>query len=285
MPGVLFVAFAGILTGTGIWLLITRNNAGERISMKQRGRNLIKRFIKKKEMINVEDDNIVKGTHYHLSLKTYNYTRSAIAGIFIAFGLTALSSRMFILGIIIFLMSWPKERLGDVINLPFHYFCKVIRTVDREVKDMELMEVLSLLKNIIVQLRNNPLGADYIIEYIATNVDLTKTAFLKMLNQLRLNRIREAEQYFEDEIGTPLAKDVARILLQLDNLNPQEQEEMLVSIQRQIREAKITAQKTRTEMMCDLVTIPASITVMFIFINFIFVIIGIDQFNQMSSIF
>jgi hypothetical protein len=284
MIGIIYVSLSGLLIGSGFLWLIFKARTQERVSLKQRFRKLLSRFVKKKAMINQEDDNIVKGTHYHLSLKHYNYVRYGVSATILASGITALSSTVFIAAIVFFLASWPQEKFGDMIKLPFYYFCRTIRTIDKDRKDMELMEVLSLLKNMTVQLRNNPLGADYIIEYLAANVDLTKSAFLKMLNQMRLNRMREAEQYFEEEIGTPLAKDVARILLQLDKLNPAEQEEMLVSIQRQIREAKTTVQKARTELMCDLVMIPASITVMLLFINFIVVVMGIDQLNQFQNL-
>ena len=285
MIGILMSIFSGCLIGSGIWIIFNINEEPrQKRKFKQRIKSQMGKILKKKALRNDEADNIVKGTHYYISVNHYNNMRFIIAAIFILFGAISINSNLFIFSIAFFILSWPKENVGKL-RLPFYYFCMVIRNIDKEKKDIELMEVLSLLKNIMVQMRNNPLGADYIIDYIALNTELTKTAFLKLLNQMRLNRYREAEEFFEDEIGTPLSKDVARIMLQLDSLNPMELEEMLVSVQRQIREMKITSQKSRTELVSDLVMIPISFTMMIIFLNFILVTMGIDQFNQLTMLF
>lgn len=285
MIGILIVVMSGCLTGYGI-LMIVNNELPEdqKVKLKQQIKGQMGKFLKKKTMRNDEADNIVKGTHYFISIRHYNNARIILAFLIMVFGLTSLSRSLFIISVVFYLISWPKGNVG-VINTPFYYFCMVIRNIDKEKKDIELMEVLSLLKNIVVQMRNNPLGADYIIDYIAFNTELTKAAFLKLLNLIRLNKYKEAAESFENEIGTPLSRDVARIFLQLDRLNPAELEEMLISIQRQIREMKITSQTTRTELISNLVIIPTSLTMMVIFLNFIYVTMGIDQFNQLSIFF
>lgn len=282
MIDIIVAIVSGLLFGTGVLLLYDLHDGTKRVSLKQRLKSQVSKVLKKKSMHDDEESNIVKGTHFYISINHYNAIRSVISAVILLFGW--LDKSFILFACLFFLLSWPRDTIW-VVRLPFYYFCKMVSDIDKEKKDIELMDVLSLLKNLMIQMRNNPLGSDYIIDYITENTDLTKSAFLKLLNLMRLSRHRDAAETFENEIRTPLAKDVSRIILRLDDLNPAELEEMVISVQRQVQEMKITKQDSRNELVSDLTMIPTTATMMFIFFNFMYVAFGIDQLQQLRMIF
>lgn len=271
--GIFIVVSSGILIGLGCIYFVLETNRIRDATNNLKGK--VGMFLSEK-LAKESNENILSGTHYYLNINTVNYIRYGLLIIFVLLATLLQSLNWCAFGILIFFITLPVNKLGENIKMPYFFFCEFFRKLDRDAKDKELIETISLLKNIMVQMENQPLGADYIVEYLANHSKLTKTAFLKLLNQLRLNRYDIAEQVFYKEIGTKLSKEVAKIIMQLDKFNPSTLKETLSSVQRSIRESKITEQKLRDEKLSDIALIPGVATIMLIFINFIVVAYLLD---------
>lgn len=271
----LLIAAAGVLVGIGVIILILSKPE----SLDNSG--VVNRVIAKG--FSQEEENILSGTHYYMSYAKYNFFLIVVVFSIVLLGLLMLSNELFILAVVVYILFYPRRKVG-IIKMPFFHICDMLRKRDGAMKDDELLEILSLLKNIMIQLRHNSLGADYIIEYLMGNAELTKPAFYKMLNLLRLGRVDEAQKAFEAEIGTPLAVDAGRLLIQIDEVESAILEQALISIERQIREVGNTHKKTTNERYSDLILVPVIFTAMMVFLNFL-VVTFVSTLVDATSIF
>jgi len=142
---------------------------------------------------------------------------------------------------------------------------------------------MSILKNLVVQQRDNPLGADYIIKYVGDNAKLTQNAYWLMLNKLRLNKTKEAEEAFIECIGTDLAKEMANLLVDLDRLNPADLEESILSRQNYIREVKKTKLIRRGQLSSDIAYIPVVISLIWVFMNFVVIAFYLQEKTKLAQ--
>lgn len=230
-----------------------------------------------------KEERLFQGTHYNMTLYKYNQIRLYTAIAIGVIGIVTVNRSLIIMSIVTFFIFYPKEKVLKI-HLPFGLIYKYCRKKDKVMKDDELLEVLSLLKNMMVQLRNNPKGADYIIDYLSGTTDLTKPAFYKFLNLIRLGKIENAEKTFVEELNTSLAADTARILINLDNVEPIILEQSIISIQNEIRQIKTTHKQTRNELYSDLILIPIILTIVFEFVNFL-IVAYIGELSSLSYFF
>lgn len=279
----LIVATFGLLIGSGILLIVFRNSEPELAFMQGDFRKKMNKTLKK-SLKAKRENNLLYGTTKYLDRNIYNTARLGVLAFFIVVGVLKASLGLAVFGVILYLMSYPQELTAKGMKLPYHYFIRTIKRGETKKKDHELMEALSILKNLMVQQKDNPLGADYIIEYLAQDAKLTKAAYLHFLSKLRLGQLEEATMAFSEEINTALGKDVAHLFSQLDRLNPAEMEEAVVSRQRHIRELKTTEEKNKDQLKSDLIYAPVVITVLAIFMNFIVVVFWVGQADTLSQI-
>ncbi|QIB69796.1 hypothetical protein Ami103574_10895 [Aminipila butyrica] len=216
------------------------------------------------------EDKLFGNTHYKMTRGQYDKFRLIVFIGLALMGILTLQKWIVLTGVIMYVISYPRRfigKFGTPYNLLYMHYIKK----EQQLKDDELFTALSLLRNMMVQLRHTPKGADYIIEYIAGDAKLTRPAFLKVLNLMRLGRMKEAEESFIQDIGTPLSVDTARILVQLDALEPSTMEKNLLSIQREISEIGNTKKQMMDELYSDMLLIPIIITVMLVFLDFLVV--------------
>lgn len=143
--------------------------------------------------------------------------------------------------------------------------------------DREIFEGITFLRNLAAISKGADTSTDYIIQKLAEHTGILQPIYLNMLSQLRMNKKREAILSFYQEVGTPISKDFARLLIQWDEISPSELSETLLSYEKSIKEIRITSQKRRDEIVSELIYFPVVLNVLIIFINFIYVAYFIQQ--------
>lgn len=281
MYGLIIVGIVGTAIGFGIMMLVVpeRNetdDSGARFKVNKAARKSIRAR---------KESNILTGTTVYMDRNTYNAVRTVLCGICIMIGGMTFNFFIAIIGVVVFLLTIPKEYTKKDRKLPFHMFVQFVRNMDKDKKDDEMMECLSVFKNFIVQTREKPLGADYIIEYLASNTIYIKSPLYRMLGKIRMGRKEEAEFTFAEEVGSELAKDFAHLLAQIDEMNPAELEEAVISRQKYISEIRNTKNIRRAQLVSDLVYFPVVVTVMMILMNFMLVAYYLEQREQMAVFF
>ena len=221
-------------------------------------------------------DNILMGTGIFMTRSHYQLFRFMVLSTGVLGGLIAENQQIVMVFIILFIAASPRTKVSHL-DTPFGFALKALKTQYGYKKDNEIFEAMAFLKNSIAMTRNNPIGADLMIEQLAGYGDLLKPIYFRMLNLLRLNRKEEAIDFFAREAGTSVSRDFGRLLIQLDEISPRELEETLLSYQKNMREVKITRQKQQDEIMSDCLYLPVVINVLLIFINFIYVSYFIEQ--------
>jgi hypothetical protein len=149
-------------------------------------------------------------------------------------------------------------------------------------KDIEIYQSIAILRNMIKANKLNKLSSDYMIEQLAIYSELLRNTYFKVLNLLRLNRKQEAIQLFSIEVGTRVSLDFGRLIIELEKMDNRELDEILISLQKNIREERITKQKKNDEIISDILYLPVVVNVLLIFINFLYVSYFINQKNVFS---
>jgi len=164
------------------------------------------------------------------------------------------------------LREWLKARRGDRI-------------------DREIYESISFLRNIIALGNGRRVGSDYIIEQLSHREDTLQPVYIKMLRFLRLGKSDDAIRAFSAEAFTPTGIEFGDLLLRWDELDPIELNEILISQQKAIKEAKGTAQRKQDEIVSELLYFPVVLNVFVIFINFIVVGYFMEQQQMLRMLF
>lgn len=159
-----------------------------------------------------------------------------------------------------------------------------IRACQEKKMDREIFESITFLRNLASIERGRNLSTDSIVEKLSEHNGLLQPIFIRMLNLLRINQVKEAAALFSQKVGTPAGRDFAGLLIQWDRLEPGELLETLLSCEKSMKAVRITDQKRRDEIISDLVYLPVVVNILVIFINFIYVAYFIDQ-KEMLQVF
>jgi len=162
--------------------------------------------------------------------------------------------------------EWLKMRKGERIN-------------------KEIYESISFLRNIIALGSGRKVGADYVIEQLSYKDGILQSVYIKMLRLLRIGKPEEAVKAFTKEVFTEVALDFGNLLLRWDELDPLELTEILISLQKHIKETKSTAQRKQDEIISELIYFPIVLNVFLIFINFIIVGYFMEQQVMFNMLF
>lgn len=160
---------------------------------------------------------------------------------------------------------------------------KLVRRMKKEKQDKEIYEAIAFLRNM-TAIGKSHVSSDFVIQQLAGHKGLLKPVYVKMLSSLRLNQKEAAATIFYEAVGTPISKDFARLLIQWDEIDPEDLTEILLSHQKNIKEIRITEQKRKDELISDLIYFPVVVNVILIFMNFIYVAYFIDQ-KEMLEMF
>ncbi len=154
-----------------------------------------------------------------------------------------------------------------------------------EKADMEIYESISFMRNIMALGNGRNISADHLISQLAERDSQLKTAYIKMLSMLRVNKKAEAAEAFSDEAGTVMGREFAGLLIQWDELDPAALSEILLSHQKNIKEVRVTARKKRDEAISDLIYLPVVANVMMICINCIYTTYYLQQQEMFGMFF
>ena len=150
--------------------------------------------------------------------------------------------------------------------------------------EAEIYEGISMLRNLISLGGANP-GTDKAVQILSEKNGCLRPAYLGFLAKLRLNRKEEALEAFTDAAGAPRAREFAGLLLKLDELSGSELNEILISHQKSIKEARITEQRRFDETVSDLIYLPAVLNVVVVFVNFIYIAYLMQQREILNMLF
>lgn len=166
---------------------------------------------------------------------------------------------------------------------PEHFLVKIaplealLQKRREEKANLEICEGISFLRNMTMLWQGRFLSADAMVEQLAAKRGMLSLHYGAMLRLLRQNQKEAAAKAFAEGAGTEISGDFARLLVQWDELDPEQLMETLLSYQLAIKEVRATQRRQRDELISDLIYLPVVINVMLVFINFIYVGYFIDQ--------
>jgi hypothetical protein len=155
----------------------------------------------------------------------------------------------------------------------------------KERMDRELFDAIGTVRNIIASSAGARIPADALFEQLARADGEVAAAFRRALPLLRVNRRAEMARRFSEDVGTPMAGDLIRILARWDEVSPEKLSSTLLSYRDAIKEARTTALKRRGETLSDLVYFPAVLNMLVVLMNFIFVSYYIEQKDLFEQLF
>ena len=253
------------------------------------GKSRLSLYSKPKELIsklsfNINDRrNILTDTGFVLSKKIYEISRLMGLIAILTFGYYFKNPLLIIVSISLYIISIPIEKIHNKTTI-YGILITYIRKRYSDKKDMEIYQSIALLRNMIKTNKFNKLSSDYMIEQLAIYSELLRNTYFKVLNLLRLNKKQEAIQLFSSEVRTKVSSDFGRLIIELENMENRELDEILISLQKNIREERITKQKKNDELISDILYIPVVLNVLLIFINFLYVAYFINQKNFFSML-
>lgn len=225
-------------------------------------------------------DLIFQSAGVRLSLRRYNAIRDAGLILISIIALAELfggdygsAAKTLGYGALIAFVTYPKERVFGRRSL-FKMALDLLRKSYLESKDLELMSVITQMKNLSVSNRDKPISAVFMLKELMRFTKITKPVFGKTTTLLIRDGPKEASLYFADTFGTRLGENFATVILKLDELNPVEFTAQLELFQISIRELKKTRKNKRQENEANLMFVLASLQVLIITMNFIMMVIG-----------
>lgn len=143
--------------------------------------------------------------------------------------------------------------------------------------EREIARDMAFLRNLLLLGSGSVFSVDYVLTRLAFREGPLKPAYLAMLSHQRLNRKQKALEAFSSYVQVPMARELAGLLLQWDELESKVISEILTSHQKTLRDIRMTQQTRRDETMSDLIYLPAVFNVLIICVNFIYISYYINQ--------
>jgi hypothetical protein len=157
--------------------------------------------------------------------------------------------------------------------------------MQKERKNREIYEAISFLRNVTAVGMSGRMSADLALQRLAENKGVLQPAYAKTLGLLRLNKREEAVKKFEEAVGDGLGIDFIRVVLQWDDIDPQELTASLISYQKSLKEMRVTERRKKDELLSDLIYIPVVVNILLIFVNFIFIAYFAEQRDMLRDLF
>ncbi len=162
---------------------------------------------------------------------------------------------------------------------------RFLEKIKQDKKDKEIYEAISLLRNMNTINLGIGMSTEAVLEQLADLGGELKETYLEMLSMVRMNKREEAALVFHERIGSKISRDFGRLLIQWDDINPEDLTETLISHQKSIKEIRITEQKRKDEVTSDLIFFPVVVNVIVILINFVYVGYFIQQQEMLTQMF
>ncbi len=150
--------------------------------------------------------------------------------------------------------------------------------------DHEIFNGLGYLRNRIMSSDVSKINTDNMIEELLINADVLRPAYLNMLSFVRVDDRKRAAEVFNEMAHSDNSREYARILIQLDEMAPEEMYDSLRAFQKTIGESKVTRLKKRDEAVSDLLYLPVVLNLVIIFFNFIYIAYFIQQKDMLKML-
>ncbi|MDR1136318.1 MAG: hypothetical protein LBL49_09115 [Clostridiales Family XIII bacterium] len=157
--------------------------------------------------------------------------------------------------------------------------------IRREQREREIYEGISFLRNINAVGMGKSMSADLTLQKLAENRGILQPVYAKALGLLRMNKKKEVERVFAESTGGGIGRDYIRVILQWDEIDPNELMSSLISYQKSMKEMRTTTCKKRDELVSDLIYVPVVINILAVFMNFIFVAYFLEQRDMLRTLF
>ena len=154
----------------------------------------------------------------------------------------------------------------------------------KEKAEIEIWESISFMRNVVSNGEGGHYTSDALLEEFIRRKEVLAPAFTGTLQLMRQNQMDEAFKYFTDLVATKNSKEFAHLLIRWDIIDPDYLMETLVTYQKNIREARFTAQKQRDETLSNLIYLPAVLNIMLILLNFIYVGYFKEQMEMLTMV-
>lgn len=155
----------------------------------------------------------------------------------------------------------------------------------REAMQRDLAESLSYIKNLVVIGRGENMSAQLLLEELSELSKDLGPVFLSMARCVQLFDKQTAAQQLYDALPFSYAKDIGEFLSGWEDVPPADLLNTVEVYRSALREARLTKQKRRDEMISDLVYFPVVVNAMAVLMNFIYVAYFLQQREALSVLF
>lgn len=177
-----------------------------------------------------------------------------------------------------------KKLLWEKLVMISEWLCMRIslRFLDAGRIRREISEGLMLIRNRIAVSDRSRITTDIMLEELIEDADRLRYPYSRMLSLVRTGEKKKAVSEFEMLTGSSYAKEYARMILMLDEMDPIDVNENLSSFQRGMNEERITQIRKRDAGLSDLLYLPVVLNLLLIFFNFLYVGYFMQQKDLMA---
>ena len=158
----------------------------------------------------------------------------------------------------------------------------------REQTAREIFSALSLLRNQASSStaeNSRPITTDALLEQLAQNDGVLKNAYLGSLRLLRTGRPEEAIDFFTNAADVVLARDFIMLVIEWDEIPPERLLGTIAAFRNAMKETRTTELMKKNEVLSDIVYLPVVVSVLIVFVNFIYVAYFAEQREMLIELF
>ena len=146
----------------------------------------------------------------------------------------------------------------------------------------EMSEGTALMRNRIASCEGTKLTTDVMLEELMAESDVLKYPYARMLSLLRTEERGRAVNEFAGLVRDKDAEGYARMIIMLDDMEPSDVYESVVSFQKSMKEERITEIKKRDEAISDILYIPVVFNLLLVFFNFLYIAYFMQQKDMLE---
>lgn len=135
----------------------------------------------------------------------------------------------------------------------------------------ELSEGISLIRNRIAACGGEKLTTDVMLEELMAESDALRYPYARMLSLVRTEERGRAINEFTELVKNKDSEEYARMIVMLDDMEPADIYDSVVTFQKNMKEERITEIKKRDEALSDLLYLPVVFDLLLVFFNFLYV--------------
>ncbi len=135
----------------------------------------------------------------------------------------------------------------------------------------EMLEGTALMRNRIAACEGKKITTDVMLEELIADSDVLRYPYSRMLSLVRTEEHRKAVNEFAAIVNEKDAAEYAEMIIRLDDMDPADVYDSVISFQKNMKEERITEIKKRDEAVSDILYLPVVLNLLIIFFNFLYV--------------